>query len=176
MRAFITLLVLLASIAAGHAAVLFLAPGLIMGKAMEAMEKRGMPTHGFRLVDRMTPETQTVVRPSPDLAYSVCLFDFGASNGKALGVAAAPWSDYSSVSFFDAQTNNFATLRGNGDGIDAVLLPPGASTQADALISPSDKGIILIRRLAPTQGAYREVAAIAVEDRCQMLRFAGESE
>ena len=176
MRSAVTLLVLLASIAAGHAAVLFLAPGFIMGRAMTAMEQRGMAPHGFRLVDRMTPQTQTVVRPSPDLAYSVCLFDFEASKGHALGIRAAPWSDYSSVSFFDAKTNNFATLRGGGNGVDAVLLPPGAIEQADALISPSEKGVILIRRLAPTEAAYREVAAIAVGDRCQMLRLVGEGE
>lgn len=175
MRNFVALLVLIASIAVGHAAVLFLAPGVIMGKAMSAMEDRGMPTHGFRLVERMTPETQTVVRPSPDLAYSICLFDFGAGNGQPLGVQAAAWSDYASVSFFDAQTNNFATLRDTGDGIEAVLLPPGASAPPESLVSPSDKGVILIRRLAPTQAAYREVAEIAVEDSCGTMTKAGES-
>ena len=80
MRAFVIILVLLASIAAGHAVVLFGAPSFIMGKAMAAMEERDVPTHAFALAKRMTPETQRVVRPSPDLAYSLCLFDFSSSD------------------------------------------------------------------------------------------------
>ena len=176
MRTFVVLLVLLASIAAGHATVLFLAPSFIMGKAMAAMKDRDMPTHGFRLVDRMTPETQTVVRPSPDLAYSICLFDFGANERQPLNIQAAAWSDYSSVSFFDAQTNNFATLRDVGDGIETILLPPGSTPGPDGLVSPTRKGIVLIRRLAPTEAAYRGVAEIAVEDDCGTMTVAGESE
>ncbi len=176
MRAFVIILVLLASIAAGHAVVLFGAPSFIMGKAMAAMEERDVPTHAFALAERMTPETQRVVRPSPDLAYSLCLFDFSSSDRQPLIVHAEPWSDYSSVSFFDAQTNNFATLRDSGEGIDAVLLPPGASAQPNDLVSPSEKGIILIRRLAPSDAAYREVAGIAAGDRCEVTTDTGDGE
>ena len=166
MRSLIALLVLLASIAVGHAAVLFLAPSFIMGKAMTAMEDRGIPTHAFRLAERMTPQSQTVVRPSPDLAYSLCLFDF-SDGAQSVEIETAPWRDYASVSAFDAQTNNFATVRGNGEQIALRLLPPGANARDNAVVAPSEKGIVLIRRLAPTQEAYEEVAAIAPADTCR---------
>lgn len=173
MKGLVTFLVLLASIAVGHAAVLYLTPGVIMSRAMKAMEQRDLPTHSFRLADRMTPQTQTVVRPSPDLAYSLCLFDFDANDRKPLVVHAAPWSDYSSLSFYDEKTDNFASLRGEGEEIDMVLLPPGASGSPDNIVSPTDKGIILIRRLAPTEEAYRAVEEIAVEDACRAVKQGG---
>lgn len=176
MKALLTLVVLLASIAAGHAAVLHLAPSFIMGRAMAAMEQRGIPTHAFRLAPRMTPQTQTVVRPSPDLAYSLCLFDF--SDGvEAVEIEAAAWGDYASVSLFDERTDNFARQRGNGERIALRLLPPGspeAKSRADGIVvAPSHSGIVLIRRLAPTKQAYREIEKIAVQDECRAVEQGG---
>lgn len=169
MRTLITLLVLIASIGVGHAAVLFLAPSFIMGRAMAAMEERGIPTHAFRLAERMTPQTQTVVRPSPDLAYSLCLFDF-TGDVEAVEIEAAAWDDYASVSLFDAQTDNFARVRGDGEAIALRLLPPGSEPTDNAVVATSDRGIILIRRLAPTEGAYREIERIAVRDTCRAVK------
>lgn len=165
-RAFVTLLVLLASIAAGHAAVLYYAPSFIMNRAMSAMEERGIPTHQFRLSPRMTPQTQTVVRPSPDLAYSLCLFDF--SDGvDAVEIEMAAWEPYGSVSLFDAQTNNFMSFRSEGKPFSMRLLPPSSEPDGFDIPAPTDKGIILIRRLAPTEQAYREIERIAVKDVCR---------
>ena len=179
MRGFAILLAFIASIAAGHAAVLLFAPGFIMGKAMTATEQRDIPTHAFRLADRMTPQTQTVVRPSPDLAYSLCLFDF-TDGVEAIEIEAAAYGNYASVSLYDEQTDNFATLRGDGRGdgepIALRLLPPGTDTVDDSITAPSRKGIVLIRRLAPTEAAYREVAAIAVKDSCRAVAKGGDTE
>lgn len=168
MRALVILLVLLGAIGVGHVAVLWAAPGIIMDRAMAAMKERGIPTHSFRLAPRMTPQTQTVVRPSPDLAYSLCLFDFTRGN-EVVRIAAAAHAGYASVSLYDARTDNFATLRDEGEGIDAVLLPPGAPARPGAIVAPSETGVILIRRLAPSEQAYRQVAQIAVQDRCRAV-------
>ena len=162
----------------GHIAVLNLVPTVIMSKAMTAMEARGVATHGFTLSPRLTPQTQTVVRPSPDLAYSICLFDL--SKGGVLHVAAAPYDKYASISFFDAKTNNFETLRvGKGEagaGRTAYLYPP-KTPESDIMIyenmafgvsAPTSRGIILIRRLAPAQSDYEEVAKVSAQDRCEL--------
>ena len=177
-RVFLGLMTLVLAAILGHFAVLNLVPRVIMNKAMTAMEARGIAVHDFTLSPRLTPQTQTVVRPSPDLAYSICLFDF--SKGGVLHVAAGPYDKYASISFFDAETNNFRTLRvGKGEagaGKTAYLYPP-KTLRSDMMIyedmafgvsAPTPQGIILIRRLAPAQADYEEVAKIAAQDRCEL--------
>ena len=179
-RFFALLIVFLLSVFVGHFFLLHSVPSFIMGKAMTSMETRGIELHKFTLVPRSTPQTQSVVRPSPDLAYSICLYDF--SEGGVIEISAAPYDDYASVSFFDARTNNFATVRvgvyadkqpDKSMGETIRLYAPGeliAKLPVDwelDLESPTDRGIILIRRLAPTLQAYEKVAEISREDRCQ---------
>ncbi len=158
-----------------HAVVVIAAPGFIMDRAMSVLKKRGSPLHDFGLSPRMTAETQTVVRPSPDLAYSLCRFDLDQAE-QGLRVRMAAYDNYSSISFFDSNTNNFLTLRGEGQAREAILLPPGAARTAgppgglpEAVVAPNATGVILIRRLAPTQQAYDTVAEIAPGDLCQPL-------
>lgn len=155
---------------AGHIFVLQSAPTLIMSRALALMEDRGIPLHGFSLAPRMTPDTQTVVRPSPDLAYSVCRFDFDMAP-QGLRVVMAPYGRYSSLGFFADNTDNFSTFRGDGRQIALTIMPPGTDTfELDTITSPSSKGLILIRRLAPTNSAYEEVEEIAKGDRCEAVR------
>lgn len=163
------LLFLTAMAIAGHFILLNQAPAFIMDRALNMLEKRGIPLHGFQLGERITPQTQSVVRPSPDLAYSVCRYDFAeAPSGIIVRMAATP--DYSSVSFFDADTNNFLTVRGEGEARDVTLLPPGTNaSDAGSFVAPTNRGVILIRRLAPTAEAYAAVKAIAVGDRCEAI-------
>lgn len=162
----------------GHFATLHMTPGVIMGKAMKQVEARGVALHRFSLSPRTTPQTQTVVRPSPDLAYSLCRFDL--SGDEALLVRAGLYDNYASVSFFDMYTNNFATVRiGAGDnpasGSEILLRAPGGAKLEHAAYagpqfeSPTRRGLILIRRVAPTVAAYEKVISIASDDSCALL-------
>jgi uncharacterized membrane protein len=164
---------------AAHYATLDLVPGLIMDRTIEAMQKRGMSSERFTLVPRVKPETQTVVRPSPDLAYSICLFNF-TDNKTPLYIAAKEWPNadgYASVSFFDARTNNFKTVRvmADGKGTQMTLLPPNsidipinhANTDAEVISAPTERGIILIRRLAASDSEYAKVQTLAANDQCK---------
>lgn len=148
-----------------HYTVLQGAPGFVMDKALERLEERGVPLQGFLASPRITPQTQSVVRASPDLAYSVCRYDFSADR-RAMIVRAAPWEGYASLSFFDDRTDNYATLRGSGEGIETLLLPPGGSAGAGAIASPSERGVILIRRLAPDAASHARALAVSDGDRC----------
>lgn len=158
-----------------HFATLHIVPGAIMSTAMERMEASGLTHHQFALAPRATPQSQTVVRPSPDLAYSVCLFDL--TKGDALQVRVGAYDNYTSVSFFDDRTNNFASVRvgENGDptsGSNILLVAPGgtASGVSGAQIeAPSERGIILIRRLAPTQADYERVVSTSSSDSCELV-------
>ncbi|WP_296722624.1 DUF1254 domain-containing protein [Erythrobacter sp.] len=170
-------LVLLACAAGVHALTLNVAPGFIMARAMDALAQRGVTLHDFTAPRRISPQTQAVVRSSPDLYYALCRYDLG-QNGvdqaaeQRLAVAMAKWGDYQSLSFFDARTNNFATVRGTGKAVAVNLLPPGSAPQKGAIVSPSAKGVILIRRLAPTRELFDQAAA-SVGDECRFLAESG---
>lgn len=151
--------------AAAHAATLHYAPAIIMNRAMDALAERGVALHRFTAPQRVTPQTQSVVRSSPDLYYALCRYDL-SDPAKVLTLRMAAWPDYQSLSFFDAQTNNFATLRGRSDQVAVRLLSPGSAAEQGAIISPTRTGVILIRRLAPTQEAFDRAAALSGQDAC----------
>ncbi len=161
------LAVLLACAAAAHAAVLHFAPGLVMARAMDALAARGVALHRFTTPQRVTPQTQSVVCSSPDLYYALCRYDL-ANPGMRIRVRMGGWPDYQSLSFFDAQTNNFATLRGTGKDVTVTLLPPGSAAAPGTIVSPSAKGVILIRRLAPAAESFATAAKAGKADLCRL--------
>jgi uncharacterized membrane protein len=168
MRLWLGPLVVLAACALGaHAMTLHLAPGLIMARAMDALAERGVALHRFTAPLRITPQTQSVVRSSPDLYYALCRYDL-SNPATRLELQMAAWLEYQSLSFFDARTDNFATLRGGGAGVTVRLLPPGSAPEKGAIVSPSAKGVVLIRRLAPDAESFAAAAAAGNSDRCRL--------
>lgn len=165
------------SFAAGHMLVLNRAPGIFMTAAMRLMEEQGAPLHAFILAPAPSPEAQAVVRPAPDLAYSVCRFDL--TKGRVLARGAVG-EGYGSLAVFDAQTNNVLTLSlmARDQGPRAVELSlkgqgPGGTPNAVALTLESPRGLVLIRRLAPDSQSRQTVEALARDDECRLLPEAG---
>ena len=169
---YILIFVVVAGIA--HYLTLSFTPRAIMNRTFDVMQTRGMKVGAFTLVLKSTPQTQNVVRPSPDLAYSVCLFDFSETPGP-LAVKAAAWRDMGSLSLYDADTNNFARYRIDEDanGGSVIMYPPGVSVPdhpgAHSVAAPTKRGIILIRRLAPTLETHKGVREISGGDSCGPL-------
>jgi len=166
------LAVLLACAAGAHALTLHFAPAIIMDRAMAALEARGVALHAFTTPQRVTPQTQQVVRSSPDLYYALCRYDL-ADPAARLTVTMGDWPEYQSLSFFDARTDNFAVLRGTGRAVAVRLLPPGSAPQEGAIVSPTARGVILIRRLAPTAERFAAAAAAGRGDACTFDRVSG---
>lgn len=152
---------------AAHLAALHFAPALIMERAMAALAERGVALHAFTAPQRVTPQTQSVVRSSPDLFYALCRYDLSNTDTR-LDVQMGAWPAYQSLSFFDAGTDNFATLRGTGKAVRIRLLPPGSASEAGSVVSPTAKGVILIRRLAPNGEQFAAAVAASKGDRCQL--------
>ncbi len=173
MTRLIWIFVFSASVLIGHFAVLRQAPKVIMSKAMTIMGERGVPLHGFSLSPRITPKTQTIVRPSPDLAYSICRFDL--SSGPVF-IEGAKWDGYGSLTIFDAHTDAvFITSLDKKDSKpnSVVLSMEGQSNiskngSAIAVLS-KPRGLALIRRIAPTKGLYDQVKALSNNDVCEIL-------
>ena len=162
------LALLLVCAAATHAAALHFAPAFIMSRAMDALAARGVGLHRFTTPARITPQSQTVVRSSPDLYYALCRYDL-SNPAMQLDVRMGGWPDYQSLSFFAAQTDNFATIRGTGRSVAVRLLPPGSAPAAGAIVSPTAKGVILIRRLAPSAERFAAATEAGQADRCRIL-------
>lgn len=153
-----------------HMAVLRMAPLAIMSKAMSVMAERGVPLHKFSMSPRITPKTQTIVRPSPDLAYSLCRFDL--SSGPIL-IRGTKWDGYASLTIFDAETNAvfIASLNAADTNSNSVILTldsdvkPTDNTPVLTLVKP--KGLALIRRLAPTTELYDQAKILGHSDMCK---------
>lgn len=136
--------ILLAALVAAlaYVAALWATPHVIMAKAMETlgagsinvMRHQGLPN----------AESRFVVRPSPDLAYSICVFDL--AKGPVAIDAFVPPQRYWSLSVFDANTDNiFSVNDRTATGRYALTLSKDGA--GGSLAVPGGKGIALIRIL-----------------------------
>lgn len=177
MRAFFTGLAAFAvTFLIAHFVVLSALPGKIMSTVRGQMVERGMPVHAWAMSPRVTPETQPVVRPSPDLAYAICLIDL--SNGP-VELSVPAWPEYGSLSIFEADTDNVYAgsldARAEGTpGIRRVIVALEGQDlyqygEAEQVILSKPEALALIRRLAPSQAAYEAAAALIPASRCAPL-------
>ena len=155
----------------GYFAVVLATPNLLMAGAMKKISANGRGVNQFVFGPRVTEASRQVVRPSPDLLYSTCVYDL--SKGP-LRVHEAPWTNYVSLSVFQANSDNIFVMndRQSPGGIDIVLAKKGQATPPGArvVISPSDKGIILDRRLAPTEDAFQKADQARRADVCETIK------
>lgn len=151
-----------------HFFVLTSLPGFIMGKAHQTFESQGVPTNRWVPSPRQTPETQRIVRPSPDLAYAICRFDTTES---AVFINAPLWDGYGSLSVFDAQTDNVfvASLASDSDFEGVYISATKGGDGPGNSITLDGRGIALIRRLAPTQALYDEAAGLVSGATCDQV-------
>lgn len=177
MRSFLTgLVAFLVTFALAHFIVLNAVPGKIMSKVRERMMDGGVPTQHWQMTPRVSPENQRVVRPAPDLAYAICVIDL-ADGPVELDVPA--WNAYGSLSVFSARTDNVyagsldARAAGTPDMRRIVVATSKqdvpAAGDAEIVRVEQPEALALIRRLAPTQEAYEEAAALIPESQCKPL-------
>lgn len=157
-----------------HAAALFAGPTLVMRVAMKRIAGEAGVNH-WAFAPRTTPETQRIVRSSPDLAYAACAWD--VSRGP-VRIRAAGSDDYASLSLYGANTDNFFSRNDRTmgpDGVEIVLVargtkPPAGVDPASVVVAPSRRGLALDRRLAPSAEAFaRADAARRAVDVCEPL-------
>ena len=150
-------------------ATLVAAPFALMRVAMNRIGASGRVntfTHGAPT----RAESQVVVRPSPDLLYSTCVFDRSAG-AVLVDVAAIP-DHYWSVSIFDARTD-VAAVRSDRDtgGAPArlALVAPGAAAPAgyEAVPLEHTRGIALIRILVSGEDDYHAVDPLRQLSSCR---------
>jgi uncharacterized membrane protein len=150
---------------ATHIVAIFAVPNLLMNVALQRLGS----TNAWHLGARVTQTSRAIVRPSPDFAYSACPYDLG--NGP-VRIHVTPWGDYWSLSLYANNSDNFYVLddREAQNGADVLLIragstPPDHET-ATIVQSATQRGIALIRRLAPTPDGYAAAAQISHSDMC----------
>jgi uncharacterized membrane protein len=157
----------LAAAVLAHLAVVHAAPRFMMGAAIERLSKAA-GVNAWRVSDRVTAQSRQIARPSPDFAYSACVYDL--ARGPVV-ISTAPWDPYWSLSLYADNTDNFFVIddREARHGAEITLVRAGRAHPEDAarvIESPSQRGIALIRRLAPSPDTYTSAAQVARRDVC----------
>lgn len=158
-----------------HAGVVLAAPGFIMAKAMDRLSLNGSRVNVWTHAKRASPTQQPIVRASPDLAYSSCVWDL---SGGPVRITAPRWDGYFSLSMFNANTDNFfvANDRNTRGPVD-VLLATRSQTKgltapagSKVVVSPSVEGVALLRYLAPSPEEFARADAIRSRAVCEEIR------
>jgi uncharacterized membrane protein len=151
-----------------HFLTIFAIPILIMDTAMSKY-----PTNVLMKGGRTTAENRMVVRPSPDLVYSILLYD--VSQQPIRFKAQVPGDTYWSVAFYAANTDNFFVLNDQhveSNPLEILLVKQGAAIpeneRAQVVVSPSDRGIMLVRHLLVSDDKYDGVVKIQGQSSIQM--------
>lgn len=166
-------LVFAAAVGAGHLGAIVAAPRVIMQVALTKMSQDGKLVNAFQFGPRTTEKSRGVVRPSPDLAYSSCVYEL--SKGPVLVSAApSPNQGYVSLSVFDTRTDNIAVFdtAQYPQGIRFVLAMDGqAVPQGEQMVRAKfAKGVVLDRRLAPTAELFAVVDQARRSNTCAPVK------
>lgn len=155
-----------------YEAALVATPRVLMAAAVRRVSALG-GINVFRAAPLATASARTIVRPSPDLAYSSCVFDL-TEGPVTIEVAPVP-APYWSLSVFDARTDVafVRNNRGSGGGpIRIALANPGqnAPPGIETVRVEGARGIALIRILVEDRTRFAAIDAARRESRCGRLR------
>lgn len=157
--------------AAVHVATVWALPRFIMSKAME---KIGGHVGVNELVNQAPPtdKSRAVVRPSPDLAYSICVLDLSKTPVRITVPLTAP---YTSVALYGSNTDNYFVRNdreAGGKDLDVVVVGPGMAKSASVpagvsvIEAPSARGIMLVRRVVESEAALPALDEIRKKGSC----------
>ena len=156
-------LALLATAVAVHLLAVWAAPRLIMqvllnGPAAKAMDMRNQAA----FPPPVTAASRSIVLPSPDLLYSVCVFDL--KDGPLRVTAHPQLKSYWSIALYASNSDNFFVVNDKQAAdkpIDLWLTPPGETSAPPAgstpVATPSTQGFLLMRVLTGNYEAEKSV-------------------
>jgi uncharacterized membrane protein len=143
-----------------HIITLLMVPVLIMDRTMAKY-----PVNQLMKGQKTDAQSRSVVRPSPDLVYSIVCYD--VSKEPIRLTARVPTDTYWSVSMFEENTDNFFVMndrQAKSNPAEIVLVKEGAKVtdagNAQIVASPTNKGILLVRHLLQSDDKYPELLSI----------------
>ncbi len=158
---------------AAHVLTLRAIPHRAMSLVFERVGATAGGVNAWLHPPRVTPASRNVVRPSPDLIYSICVYDL---SGGPVDVSMSPSANYHSLSLYDARTDNFFVVNDRALGGQPAQVRIVSQAQARALgggfdpaqtaVSATTKGVALIRRLATSDTEFADAEAARPGDVC----------
>lgn len=134
----------------------------------------GLRANTFYHAPRVTAGMRAVVRPSPDLLYSVCPYDVSEA---PLRITAEVPHAYWSLSCFASNTDNFFVINDRqvtSNPVEIVLVGPGRwscrqAGNARVVVAPTARGAVLIRMLIPDEAEVNDLIRIQKRASCHSL-------
>jgi uncharacterized membrane protein len=158
-----------------HVAAVWALPRVIMSVAISKIGAGG-GLNAFIEPPLATAAARGVVRPSPDLAYSICVLDLSRGPVRVEVPLSAP---YTSVALYASQTDNYFVRNDREAGekpLDIVIVAPGAPRPAslpagvEIVEAPTARGLVLVRRVVESQAAFAGIDAIRKKSICAPVR------
>jgi len=155
-----------------HIVTVLLLPPSIMTLTMARMADAGADA-GVVHAPPPDANSRSVVRPSPDLAYSICLYDL--DDGPLLVTAKVP-DTYWSLSAYAHNTDNFFVVNDQqmpGDELRLLIKRekddvPGFEG-VPVSFAPTDRGIVLMRMLVTDRDSYLKNDAVRRAASCETV-------
>ena len=164
----------IAVVAVIHLITIWAAPRLIMQVVMNGPRAQKLDMHNRAAFSTpITAASRDVVMPSPDMLYSMCVFDL--TKGPVRISANPALRSYWSIALYAANSDNFFVVndrQAGGTPVDLWLVAADAATNLNApsgsrvVTSPSTQGFLLMRVLT---GNYENENAV-VEPARRTLR------
>ncbi len=147
-----------------HVAAVWAAPRLIMQVLMNGPMAKALNMYNqAAFPPPVTASSRSIVLPSPDLLYSVCVYD--VSQGPVRVTANPQLKSYWSVALYSANSDNFFVVNDRKAGdkpVDLWLVSEGANEDghkvpesSTVVVSPSKQGFLLMRVLTGNYEAER---------------------
>jgi uncharacterized membrane protein len=149
-------LVLLSTAVLVHLAAVWAAPRVIMQVLLRATQAIGLQAHNQAAFPApVTAASRSIVLPSPDLLYSICMFDL--RQGPVRVTANPQLPGYWSIALYASNSDNFYVLndrQAHGKPVDLWLVSRDSSAEkqtvpagSEVVITPSATGLLLMRVL-----------------------------
>lgn len=114
---------------------------------------------------KTTAQSRNVVRPSPDLVYSIVCYN--VSQDPIRFTAQVPTDTYWSVSMFQENTDNYFVMNDRqvkSNPVEILLVKHGMKYtdpgKAQVVVSPTSRGILLVRHLLTGDDKFQELLNI----------------
>ena len=121
-----------------------------------------------------TADSRDVVRPSPDLLYSICVYE--VSDKPLHIVAPIPNDTYWSMSFYAINTDNFFVVNdrtAKSNPADILLvgenMPYHDTGNSEVVIAPSNMGVILFRILVTDESKLNDLMQVQEQAYCSLV-------
>ena len=149
-----------------HVLAVWATPRLIMNRLMNGPTAQAMNMlNQAAFPPAVDASARRVVMPSPDLLYSVCVFDVSAGPVRVSANPGLP--SYWSIALYAANSDNFFVLNDREAGaapVDLWLVSGGANPRdpavppgARVVVSPSTQGFLLMRVLTADYEAEKAI-------------------